>query len=643
MVWIGHSSDVGVVRTSDAYRDGILMTIRVCKPFVALFALPFFACDCDVAALGEYGPPGKIAGVVCDEATGFPVEDRAVRFESDVADVTRGGTTDAWGAFVIEDAPAGPGRLAIQTGATARFQDIEVIEADTTFFHDSACRPGAAVGGRGDLVGTICNRHVGDLVSNADVTVALPDGTSLQTTTDESGHFEMADIPAGERIVNVFAPGYQRSFLVAIEAGKTATLDVGDNCQPNTGDLGTVSGSFCDPTYAGPLAGADVTVIDPVGEEHHDVTDLDGWFLLGPMPPGAVEVHMVREPDVDETFNTTIVAGQDALLEPGWACGNGGGNTPPPGGGFGPPGDLKGRVCAPDGETWLAGAEVWVEADGRRSSATTDGDGSWYLADVPSGTHTLHIEKGSFSTTLEVVVEEGVVVEMPDDQCEIGQDDILIAVVDGAYDDVYSVLINVGVDSGIIDRYEFGWADSLLGNYDTLATYDIVLINCGAEEYDFTSSSIYADNLRQYVQNGGSVYASDWAYDIVELMFPSHIEFTGDDYTRDAAQTGAAMDQVLANITDLGLSQAMGQSYVEIHYALAAWAVMESVSSQVTVYLRADADTGDIFSTSSTLYDVPHTVGFSHGQGKVIYTSFHQEPGLNLDAERLLQLLVFEL
>lgn len=618
------------------------MTMRVLKPAAVLALLPIFACDCDVAQLGEYGPPGKIAGLVCDEATGFPVEGRAVRFESEVADVTPGAETDEWGAFLIEDAPAGPGRLAIQTGATARFQDLEVVEADTTYFHDKACRPGAAIGGTGDLTGLICNRHVGDLVSNADVTIPLPDGTSMQTTTDQNGEFEMMDVPAGERIVNVFAPGYQRSFLVTIEAGKTAVLDIGDNCQPNTGDLGTVSGSFCDPTYAGPLAGADVTVTDPVGEEHHDVTDLDGWFMLGPMPPGDVEVRMVREPDVDETFAATITAGADFALDPTWACGIGGDPGGDPGD-FGPPGDLKGRVCAPNGETWLSGAEVWIEADGRRYATTTDGEGNWYLPDVPSGTHTLYIQKGSFSTTMEVVVEDGQVVEIPQDECAIGQDDLLIAVVDGAYDDVYSVLINVGVESDIIDRYEYGWADSLLGNYDTLATYDIVLINCGAEEYDFTSSTIYADNLRQYVQNGGSVYASDWAYDVVELMFPSHIDFHGDDLTRDDAQDGAAMDFVYADIVDLGLSQAMGQNSVEIHYALAAWAVMESVSSQVRVYLRADADLGDIFGGGSTLYNVPHTVGFSHGQGDVIYTSFHQEPGLNLDAERLLQLLVFEL
>jgi hypothetical protein len=615
--------------------------LRALRPLAVLTALPFVACDCELEQLGEWGPPGSIAGVVCDEQTGFPIVERPVRFESEAAQATTSAITDEWGAFSMESVPAGPGRLLIQTGATGRAQPLEVLEGETTIFRDQACRPGAAVGGEGDLNGTICNRHVGDLVSNAQVTLPLPDGTTLETTTDGNGYFEVAHVPAGERIVNVTAPGYQRSFLVAIEAGKTATLDVGEDCQPMTGDLGLVTGAFCDPTYTGPLAGADVTTTDAFGEEYYDVTDLNGWFALGPMPPGDVTVAVTREPDLSETMSVTIVAGSEVEAIAPWGCGVGTGGG---GGGGGPPGDLRGRVCAPDGETWLSGAIVWVEVGGSRYETETGADGTWYLGEVPSGTHELHIEKGSFSTTIEVEVIDGQVVELPEDECEIGLDEIKIAVVDGAYDDVYSVLINVGVDPGIIDNYEYGWAATLLGNYDTLAEYDIVLINCGAEEYDFVSSTIYADNLRQYVQNGGSVYASDWAYDVVEKMFPNQIEFYGDDLTTDAAQQGAIMESVYATIDDISLAQAMGQSSVEIHYPLPVWALMESVSSQVRVYLRANADVGDSFgSTTTTLYSVPHTVGFAHGQGKVIYTSFHQEPGLNLDAERLLQLLVFEL
>ncbi len=617
------------------------MTRRLLPSALLLAVLPFGACDCELDPLQEYGPPGEIAGVVCDEATGFPVQERPVRFESEMADRSVSAVTDEWGAFFMADVPAGPGKLKISVNGVGRTQSLEVVSGATTVFTDAACRPGVAVGGTGGLEGTICNRHVGDLVQDATVTLPLPDGTELTTTTDANGFFSLSEVPAGERLVMVTATGYQRSFLVVVEASKTAVLDVGADCAAMDGTNGLVSGALCDPTFEGPLSGAHVYAMDSAGEEYHDVTDEEGYFLVGPMAVGTADIHIYREPDLDEHKDVSVVAGVETEVGFDWSCGSGGGGG---GGGGGPPGDLAGRVCAPDGETWLSHATVWLDADGARYETETDADGRWQLSEVPSGTWTLHIEKGSFSTTVEVTVQEDGLVTLPEEECAIGQDDMLIAVVDGAYDDVYSVLINVGVDAGIIDTYDYGWAGTLLGNYDLLASYDIVLINCGAEEYDYLSSTIYASNLKQYVQSGGSVYASDWAYDVVEEMFSSHIDFYDDDLVNDAAQMGATMSAVYADISDLSLAQAMGQNSIEIHYALPAWAIMESVSSSVRVYLRADADVSDLYGFAiDTLYDVPHTVGFSYGEGKVIYTSFHQEPGLNVDAERLLQLLVFEL
>jgi hypothetical protein len=219
--------------------------------------------------------------------------------------------------------------------------------------------------------------------------------------------------------------------------------------------------------------------------------------------------------------------------------------------------------------------------------------------------------------------------------------------VSGTWDNVRQVLVDVGVDESTITDYDgeggfftpSEWADQLLGDYATLAQYDIVFLNCGLDDVSFLDSSTYAANLRQFVTEGGSVYVSDQAYDVVEAAFPDFVDFYGDDATPQSAQKGDESDNIIGTVTDATLAASLGAQTIELHYPLLAWAVMESVASSVNVYIRGDAP----IMSASTLDEVPHTVGFQVGEGKVIYTSFHQEPGIAVAQERVLQLLVFEL
>ena len=72
-------------------------------------------------------------------------------------------------------------------------------------------------------------------------------------------------------------------------------------------------------------------------------------------------------------------------------------------------GSVKGRVCAPSEHVFVSDARVWVEGVGCDGEAftieTTSGaDGTYYLLDVPCGTHDLKIEKGSFSADHRVTI-----------------------------------------------------------------------------------------------------------------------------------------------------------------------------------------------------------------------------------------------
>jgi hypothetical protein len=311
-----------------------------------------------------------------------------------------------------------------------------------------------------------------------------------------------------------------------------------------------------------------------------------------------------------------------------------------------PVGTITGRVCAPDGSTWLAGANVSITlTDGRVIETLSAAEGHWTLIGVPSGTHVVTVVVGSFVSTYEVTVPNNSSVAIPEDQCQI-QQNVSIAVVDGQWDDVKSVLVNVGIENETITDFTSGWAEQLLLNYDQLAEFDILFFNCGLEETAYlngANAAIVQANLRQFVENGGSVYASDQAYDVIERAFPEYIDFYGDDAVAQDAQKGVAQDSILGSVVDLGLATALGQNTLDLHYPLPSWTVMQAVAPQVRVYVRANARVQVGFFNTQNLQNVPHTVSFASGNGKVVYTSFHQEPGINQEMERVLQLLVFEL
>jgi hypothetical protein len=592
-----------------------------------LASMPIAACDCG-DALAPVSGSAALSGVVCDEATGLPVEGRDLRFEHDEVDRVVSARTDGAGNFLMEQLVPGTGRLVIAMGGIARREAVELLEDQTTLWRDPSCRPGPLPGGLGGIDGKVCNRHVGEWVVQAQVTVPLADGTSLQTVTAEDGYFSLADVPSGLREVHVTAPGFSRSFLVEVNDGEVTEMGLGEICEQGDGSSGYVTGAFCDPGYHGALAGADVRVVDAAGEEHVDVTDLGGEFLVGPMPAGGALVHLSRPPDVDESISVTVLAGEDAVVDAPWGCG-----------GFGPPGGIEGRLCSPNGEFWLEDARVWIDtADGEHIETRTDSEGRFALDGVPPGQYVLYVAKGSFQGSFDVVVEEDKVTVLPEDQCEIVIDNTRIAVVEGSFDHMETVLQNLGIGSGITDIYPAGWESALLADYTALSEYDVVIINCGAPEDDYFYSALYADNLKQWINEGGSLYASDWAYDIVEHLFSQKIDFLGDDLTRDAAQDASNTGDEVASVVDTGLAQSLGQYNVTVKL-WAPWAIMESVASDVRVFIRGPAETYTGYSDGQA----PYTVGFSYGAGEVIYTSWHQEPGINVDAERALQLLVFEL
>lgn len=133
--------------------------------------------------------------------------------------------------------------------------------------------------------------------------------------------------------------------------------------------------------------------------------------------------------------------------------------------------------------------------------------------------------------------------------------------------------------------------------------------------------------LRAFVRRGGTLYASDLHFGLVEECFPEFVDESRVDSGR--------MQVVHAEVVDPGLRELIG-SGLDLRFDQAGWKPAAFKRGRVTVLLQ-----GEYESDSGEQRTCPLLVKFTLGDGAVIFTSFHNEQQ-NSDAEiKLLKYLVF--
>src|SRR5690625_4526725 len=210
--------------------------------------------------------------------------------------------------------------------------------------------------------------------------------------------------------------------------------------------------------------------------------------------------------------------------------------------------EVSGQVLAPGGSDPLAGATVFVsgslstdvltgqaeadascdapdEAEAAAGWGCTDAEGNFsFSAELAGSSALLTVAKGSWRTATEISIHgpEAAVgtIEMPTEAAP------RIAVVTGEYDDMAAVLAGRGLTDSY-DLYEgdssfsgseADWLELFAEDPDTdqllIFSYDLVFFNCGT----YALEDIGEDNwntLEQFVSEGGSMYATDWASELV--------------------------------------------------------------------------------------------------------------------------------
>jgi len=182
--------------------------------------------------------------------------------------------------------------------------------------------------------------------------------------------------------------------------------------------------------------------------------------------------------------------------------------------------------------------------------------------------------------------------------------------------------------------------EGLLGEDDELEEYGSVFVASGTrglgstqyngllEDDHLVASDVVIENVRDYVQDGGVLVLTDWAYDLVEACWPDAIEFVRDDTILDDAQTGE-IGSVSAEIRETALADNLDSLTVALDFNFSNWAVVESVSEDVTVWMDADVlyresnDEGVIVQEAAPLLVSFQPYGDGEFAGRVVYASFH--------------------
>lgn len=331
-------------------------------------------------------------------------------------------------------------------------------------------------------------------------------------------------------------------------------------------------------------------------------------------------------------------------------------------------GTLTGKVMAPEGTIPISGALVYltptspdaipqqvycdkcIDLGTETPHTLSTADGTFALDAYQPGDQFLVVQKGAFRRVRTINVVEGDqalgldVTTLPAAHDPGNGDSIpKMAVMDGVYDDIENTLAKLGLGqtdtSGALlsgtesfDLIQNTARDAFLTDYNTLSQYHIVFFPCDFSWADtHLTSSTVLDNLNNFMEAGGRLYVTDYAYDVLRQARPEPITWVGDSGGFGDAESGLYDSN--SSATDPGLGDWLTAQGISTFVAEANWTEIQSVNP----YTAPDEDgvstmfdptvwvTGDVNGTQR-----PLTVSYQHGCGRALFSTYHTEAGPNL-------------
>lgn len=345
---------------------------------------------------------------------------------------------------------------------------------------------------------------------------------------------------------------------------------------------------------------------------------------------------------------------------------------------------LTGKVVAPEGTVPVSDAMVYlttrepapipsaaycdtcVQLAANEPYAYSKADGTFELAAYQTGKQLLVVQKGQFRRVREVTVLAGDQVvpspytRLPGKTDAAAKDTIpRIAMVVGGYDKIDVSMKKLGIE----EFYRYGDApfalpgDSNAGtktgktgkqlttSAPEMGNHHIVLLPCASFGYtqDQNNGGFVCGGptdgektaLRSYVEGGGKLYVTDFAYEGVRQTWPGFVTFydaTNQPMTDPSKNLGrgcrGGAEDTPGTANDPGLAKwmtAIGEADIELQKS---WSRIASVQSQPGVDAKGNPKTiTPKVWMSSTIAGTerPATVSFEQKCGRVLFSTYHTE------------------
>ncbi|WP_333878044.1 hypothetical protein [Flavobacterium sp.] len=273
-------------------------------------------------------------------------------------------------------------------------------------------------------------------------------------------------------------------------------------------------------------------------------------------------------------------------------------------------GTLKGKVTTVNTHKPVGGALVFTFDDRNEIYFTRTNAMGEFEFRAPIGNRELHIQTGdgsNFRTKFDVAVEENQTQVLEEASLRLDQT-ARMAYVGGTYDNIEDIITDLGYT---VEQLTF----NQLNDYTIVSQYDIIFLNCGSipSTQSISGHTNITNNLSQFVTNGGSLYASDWAvaYLVGGTNKTTQCDAAGGfiaDATLCSINNGV-MGTLNGFITNTVLANATGITTLDIDYDLGQWQKINSVDESFWEVLVRETGTNQPLMIRTNHYTNPTVVG----------------------------------